>query len=434
MHYRYPHVTSGYLLINQSQLTLNAAFYTEFFGTQHDMNDIIVFPQRVPKKTFFDEIAMLENNDIYRLITAQQDEFVKQMNYALGAMKQHNKMQRAFLNWLNILLRYGLANEICTLNEEYLHSHMNLNDFTEFKLIKLIAHFQLHDNTPDETSTEHLNYLIQIAVSNSDLTNRLKILILNYTIVAVYRYKFNLSYQKCIKNCCETLLGLIEHDNDFGNMIRTSVAYRGLAMINELDIALRDQYVKKAESIARNIKTNDKLELLVAKENLYTCLQTLSKWNVYLNQIDSAKANLIEMTELDPFDPTGYAELAFFLFDHECFEEAAYYFKRAVELGPPGVGMHTYYHAKCSQYLGKNCEAITLFYEATKIDHEAVSPWLDLIQAYFDNDQLDKAKDIIRLVLSNPIYKNQLEDDEANQFETVLRNGSFRRTSPLPPS
>ena len=433
MHYRFQHVTPGYLFINQSQLTLNAEFYATFFSTQHDMDNIIIFPQRVPKRTFFDEISILENDSVSQILTAHQIELVNKMNHALTFMKQHNKRQRAFLNWLNILLRYGLANEICDLDDQYLRLHMNINDFTEFKLIKLIAHVQSHDAMPDDISTEYLIHLIEIAISHSEIKNRVKILILNYAIVASYRYKLTLSNHECMKHCYDSLLNLIKHENinDFGSMIRISVAYRGLAMIDELDVALRDQYLTKAESIARNIITSNRLELLVAKENLYTCLQTLSKWRLRLNQPESAKAHLIDMTELDPFDSTGYAELAFFLFDRAHFEKASHYFKRATELGPPGVGMHTYYYAKCLQYLGKESDAIINFYEATKIDREAVSPWLDLIQSYLNNDQLDKAKEIIKLVLNEPSYKNQLEDDEASQFIALLGNNSFEKTQPM---
>jgi len=40
--------------------------------------------------------------------------------------------------------------------------------------------------------------------------------------------------------------------------------------------------------------------------------------------------------------------------EQNCINEASVNFARAVELGPPAVGMHTYYYAKSLQLLGNN--------------------------------------------------------------------------------
>lgn len=56
---RYPNITAGYIGIKKDNATLNSAFYAEYLGSDA-INDITVFPQRVLRKDFFNEIALLE--------------------------------------------------------------------------------------------------------------------------------------------------------------------------------------------------------------------------------------------------------------------------------------------------------------------------------------------------------------------------------------
>lgn len=139
--------------------------------------------------------------------------------------------------------------------------------------------------------------------------------------------------------------------------------------------------------------------------------------NQQFNHFEAAKSNLTEMIKLDPYDSTAYGELGFFLLDQNCIDEAAVNFARAAQLGPPAVGMHTYYYAKSLQLLGNHEAAVSALYEVTKIDNEALSPWLDLIEYNLEIKEMDKAKEIITNVLKNPTYRSQLEADEISQLE-----------------
>lgn len=415
--FRFPSITAGYLGIKNDQLTLNSSFYAELFGDNHDIDKQIIFPQRVPKKELFDELILLEDNTAAEQLKKHRDTLVKSMHNAFSLVERTNSKQRYFLNWLNILLRYGLFSEICALDTDHLKPTMDESDFIELKLIKAIAYFKIAESN----TTSNIINLANSVLFNVNLSKRIQVLVLNYIIVAAYRFKVELSYDS-LKLCYEKLIDLVknETENDFGTIIRTSVAYRGLAMVNELDSTLRDQFLNQAILLARTIKVNNSSEGLIAKENLYTCLQSLSKWNQQFNHAEATKSNLVEMIELDPYDSTGYAELGFYLLDQNSIEEACTNFARAAELGPPAVGMHTYYYAKSLQLLGNNEAAVNALYEVTKIDKDAISPWLDLIEYNLETNALDKAKEIITNILKNPTYRSQLESEEIRHLEAQL--------------
>ncbi len=420
MKFRYPNITAGYLGIKHEQLTLNSSFYAGLFGDKHDLDKQIIIPQRVPKKELFDELLLLEESTTAQLLKTHRRNLVQSMHSALNFLKKNNSKQRYFLNWLNILLRYGLFNEICELNSNHLKSLMNESDFIEFELIRASAYSRIAES--EEELSIHLFKLANVVLSSTNLIKRVQVLVLNYVIVAAYRFQVKLPYDNCLKQCCEKLIDLLKNEieNDFGSLIRKSVAYRGLAMVTELDFDLKNQFINQAEFLARTIKISNSFEKLIVKENLYTCLQSQAKWNQLLNEFDAAKSNLTEMIKLDPYDSTGYAELGFFFLAQNCIEEASINFSRAAELGPPAVGMHTYYYAKSLQLLGNNKAAISALYEVTKIDKEALSPWLDLIELNIEINAIDKAKEIITHVLKNPTYRFQLEADEISQLKIQL--------------
>lgn len=419
--FRFPNITAGYLGIKHNQLTLNSAFYAELYASNYDIDRQIIVPQRIPKHELFDELLMLEDNTTAELLKTHRNMLVSRMQTALNQLENDNSKQRYFLNWLNILLRYGLFNEICALDTTHIKSILDTSESVEFELIRLSAYFRIAES--DVTLNRYLNNLANEVLSSTNLSKRVQILVLNYVIVAAYRFRIKLPYDNCLKNCCEKLIDLLKNEieNDFGALIRASVAYRGLAMVDELHLDLRGQFLNQAELIARNINISNELDELIAKENLYTCLQSQAKWNQRVNHLEAMKSNLKEMIKIDPYDSTGYGELGFFLLDQNCVDEAAINFERAAQLGPPAVGMHTYYYAKSLQLLGNHEAAVNALYEVTKIDNDAISPWLDLIEYNLEIKEIDKAKKIISNVLKNPTYRSQLEADEISQLEAQFQ-------------
>lgn len=420
--FRYPNLSAGYLGIESDKATLNSAFYAKIYNEVNPIDHSIIFPQRVLKKDFFDEISMLEGDIFSDQFKVFRFDLSKRLQKIL--LNLHDNSIE-LINSLNLLLRYGLFEDICAINSEEIKGYLDPSDFIEVNLIKEIARFRLSSNDDPNMQVNALAQLGDIVLSENNLTKRIKVLVLNFLVVIAYRYGAKFNYEKHLSKFYQKLIDLIteNHEEEFGSKIRESVAYRGLAMVKEIGQEMQSEFLQKAESIARNIRAKSgTLEDIIAKENLYTCIQTLSKWNMYRKKPNLAEINLNEMISIDPFDSTAYGELGFFLLNNDRYDEAAEAFDKAARLGPPAVGMHTYYYAKCLQAMNRDNDAAKILYEVTKLDKNAVSPWFDLVEHNVNIKNPEEAKKIAERILNNQIYKEQLDDEEILMLNNLLES------------
>ena len=153
-------------------------------------------------------------------------------------------------------------------------------------------------------------------------------------------------------------------------------------------------------------------------DNLCTCLLSVAKWNIQVENYTKAEALFSEICELDPFDSVGYCEMGVLLHRVNRFSDAAYYFKKAALLGPPGVGMNTYFQAKCLEQISSQEKFVSVLHQAAEIDKNAISPLLDLFHYYKDQCP-SNSKNIAKKILSSPILKKQLTQHEINNLESV---------------
>jgi tetratricopeptide (TPR) repeat protein len=149
-------------------------------------------------------------------------------------------------------------------------------------------------------------------------------------------------------------------------------------------------------------------------------LQTMSKWSLFNKETEKAENYLCELITIDSHDSTGYSELGFFYLQTENYDKASQHFKSAIKLGPPGSGMNAYFYAKCLENLGREQESIEYLYESTKLDKDAISPWLDLMNYYIHQKQQDKASQIANHIYQSPTLFEQLEDDEAITIKNLI--------------
>ena len=256
--FQYPHIASGYIGIKQPELTLNSSYFVELLANQHLLDNPLIFPQRVLKTDFFKELAIVEGNNYHQKLKKLKHSFIKKAKTALD-----NNHSTRFFNLLNLMLRYGLHQKILTLNLSEFMPYLDLSHSLEIQLIKEIAKQRL-SLTPQ---MEILHIIANQALHDDSLTDRVRILTLNYLIVAFYRFNIKLD---CIKKCYKKLIELLgmQTNNDFANILRTSVAYRGLAMVKDLGISSQEYFLDKTLFLARNIKFEGKVEEILAKENL----------------------------------------------------------------------------------------------------------------------------------------------------------------------
>ncbi|MBV9576071.1 MAG: hypothetical protein JO149_05565 [Gammaproteobacteria bacterium] len=178
---------------------------------------------------------------------------------------------------------------------------------------------------------------------------------------------------------------------------------------------MQTSFLKESERIARSLNCNTELEKIVAKENLYTFILTMTKWNLISNNLSKAEEYLKELIQLDPMDSTGYSELGIFYLKKSDYRNSAIYFKKALDLGPPGTGMNAYYYATNQEYLGNEKKLIHYLYKSTELDKLAISPWLDLINYYVKKNNHNKAKMLAKNIYNTAELMEQV-DEEENQF------------------
>ncbi len=247
-------------------------------------------------------------------------------------------------------------------------------------------------------------------------------MLLNRFVVYFYRHNPLTEYKEIVLNSAQRLINIIEHQSNdtFLNKLYASVVYRGIAMVNDMGEAFQQDCLDKSESIAHDMVSETALEKISAKENLLTLMQTKSKWAMRNQAKKNAENFLLEMIDLDIYDSTGYSELGLFYSNNELFQDALPMFKKAIQLGPPAVGMNTYYYGKCLELSGNTEMAMTAFYEAAQLDDESLSPWIDLFFIYWNTNQGCLAKKIAKHIFNTSTLKEQLLDDEVIKIKSVL--------------
>jgi tetratricopeptide (TPR) repeat protein len=420
----YYNLSSGYIGEIYTDATLNSQYYGTFFTEIHNapeqLTNIMVFPQRIPKIGFFEELYALET--LYYRNRFDNKVAVIKKNHETAALNLNNtnseKVARCYINWSNILLRYGCFEDVIN------HSPKNYSgpSSLEINLIEEMAKTELLLSQDKPINTDTQLVLADKYIHDENTTDREKIILLNKIVVNYYRHQKKSSDHAKIFDLCNILLDLTQRfeTNTFINMLYCSVSYRGLAMATDFGNEKQKVFLDMAENIARNLPWKTNIERIVAGDNLFTCLQTMSKWSLFSNEIKKAENYFCELITIDPHDSTGYSELGFFYLQTEDYNKASQHFKSAIKLGPPGSGMNAYFYAKCLENLGREHESIEYLYESTKLDKDAISPWLDLMNYFIHQKQQDKASQIANHIYQSPTLFEQLEDDEAITIKNLI--------------
>ncbi|HVV69213.1 MAG TPA: hypothetical protein VG895_00125 [Patescibacteria group bacterium] len=417
----FENLTCGYLGKKHENATLNSRFYAEMFSQNLSFREIILFPQRIPKSGFFQELVahespefMKEFNDISSMIKKNAIASANKVSF-----EQSNSNLRELINWIYIMMRYGLSQEIIT-NKVY---EIKIEPFNlEFETAKETAKIEV---CLSSGATIDLTGLIQLSkqcLTQTNIPSREEIILLNRLVVYFYRHNQFSEYKNIILSFAQRLIDIIEHQSNdtFLNKIYASVVYRGLAMVIDMGKAFQQDCLDKSEQIARNIIGETVFEEISAKENLLTLLQTKSKWTMRNQDYKYTESCLLEMIDLDKHDSTGYSELGLFYSNNELYQDALPMFKKAIQLGPPAIGMNAYYYGKCLELSGNIEMAMTAFYEAAQLDEQSLSPWIDLFFIYINANQGYLAKKIAQHIFNTAILKEQLSDEEVIKIKSIL--------------
>lgn len=416
MRYKYQYLTPGYLGEKVEDATLNSKFFSELFSNNIDLSKKIIFPQKVPKTQFFEEMCELEHDGVQNQFSKFINKIKRETHQVFSSINKTSYDHGA--NLIRILMRYGCFEDVVSIIEsQFLSSEIPL----EFSYLLESARVDYCLSNDLQPSLDRLQSLSESAIRNGKSQPWLKCLILNRFIVSAYKYRLT-KYKKFSKEAALVLKGEVEKlkiGNTFEFMF-ASLFYRGLAMIEEWGNKTQDHLMQESIVLAKSAPANNLLERLIVQDNLYPCLQSIAKWNMINNHLDEAEESLNEMIKVDPYDSTSFSEMGIFLMKYNRFEEAGIHFKKAALLGAPGVGMNTYFYAKTLEQLGKENEAIDALYEVTEIDEIAISPWLDILEYYTKSNMTDKAREVASHIAQVPELKDQLEENELVKIQTLL--------------
>jgi len=417
---RYPHISSGYIGQENISATLNAQFYAKLITAikcdEIDMGSFLHLPQRIPRAGLFDEMSANETKEFRQQFSSIIIYLIEQQASAYKTLSTdaNRKNVRSFINWSNLLMRYG---QLDVINHQVIHSHRVPNEL-ELKILIETNNIEKLLSAGKPISIKRFIEIYQEYKFSKTCSSREMVMLLNRIIVYYYRYRINDIDAVTISQIINNLLMLLDNFNDgsFSNMIYSSVAFRGLAMVDKYDIEEQIKFLLQAELLAKNVSYENQLEKIIAQENLYTCFQSLYKW--YLNKnTDLARKYLNEIISIDPHDSTGHSEQGLFYFSLDMHNEAASCFKTALDLGPPGVALNAYYYAKCLEELGQHQDAILHLNKSAQLDKQAISPWLDLLVYYKKMNDSKKICQTRDHILSTPVLLEQLEADEIKEIQ-----------------
>lgn len=418
MQFNYPCLSSGYVGYPRGEQTLNAKFYAEFEidyvcpPTSLD-NKIILFPQRIPRSGFFNEVYQLETND-FRIEFDKKLAHLKDHLRCIAEVTSISLSEsniRYYINWANLCLRYGCFKEVQETSgfvcEDIPHE-------LEVKLLHEAARieYRLSYNLP--VTIDNYAVLANQYLLKSSVSVREKVMLLNSIVVTYYRHQkidpgntegfiYAKHLQKQLANLTQN--SLIEN-------LLLSVGYRALAMVNEFDKKKQAFFLTMAEMHGeRTLPPNDPNQYVV-NENLYTCYQSIAKWHEMNGDLSRAEEYLLKMIRIDEYDSTGHSALGFLYLNQNGHQNAADCFKQAMELGPPGAGMNSYYYAKCLEAMGEHESSVNHLLHTLKLDDKAVSPYLDLFEVYKRDNDMTNAYVIAQNVINTPDLWEQLEDHE----------------------
>jgi hypothetical protein len=412
MKYNYPNITPAYTGgVLHCNGTLSAKYFQELFHNNYDFNEILPFIQRIPVTGFFSELFYLESENIY----AENFKHIQKLHREISFYFKSNQSIRIALNYMNILIRYGIT-DFPQIEKKHLPP-VSESILIEIELLYITASINQAISQEKKIDIQKLVNITKKAFSEKNIEDRIKILTGLRLIVTSYRFSRDKNAQKYAKEIAPIFLKkLNDLPENFNNLLYKSISYRGVAMIESLSVNEKTQLLIQSEELARNLSPNNQLEKIVRDENLYTLLQTLTKWYCKLNKIKNAKLCLDEMIKLDPFDSTAYSEMGLFLLEQNKHSDAAFFFKSASNLGPPSVGMNLYFYAKCLEKVKGNSVIPSLLHKALTIDPDSISAALDLIDYYKKIGNIKKLKNIVNKIISTENLITQLNFEEKQKI------------------
>jgi|GEM_PF-5930650 len=420
---KYSPTCAGYFGVLTANQSLNSRFLALIKDNPERLKTSLVFPQRIPRGSYLDEIINVQENP--KLASQQLSlitgEYKKRLEL-LGSQK--SKIDEVeFLNLVKVLIRYSQLKYVQDIHHAWVSDPLIS---LELKILVETASssYRLNDNLPPEVKP--LRDLVDRILPNLDVGPTVYLLPIARYVVAAFRYHQESDFAFATELSKRVFDKFKDFQpQDLQQAIHASFCFRAIAMAKDLGSDFVQECMKVASNWGRLTFPNmGELEAIAAKENLYTCMQSMSKMNLGLKRPAEALTCFDEMIRLDPFDPIAYLEKGLCLKAQNRFEEAIQNFQAATDLGPPGQALVTFLAAQSFVSLNRLEEAKKEFYRSAEFDSMAISPWIELAELCQQNGPKEELKLVVQQLLNNPSLQEQLSEEERIYYTGLLDSAS----------
>ncbi|GLZ38922.1 hypothetical protein [Actinokineospora sp. NBRC 105648] len=161
----------------------------------------------------------------------------------------------------------------------------------------------------------------------------------------------------------------------FEKAMMESRFYRSVTYVPFLrrDRARLEREMDRAEELARAMPATTPYEEFLARENLRACLESRSKEAFGFGEDERGHRLVLEVLEIDPYEPKTHMELAESLLRQGKPREAGESYLRTARLGPIGTARGYALAGECFDQAGLPVLAADCFVQALRIDPYAVS-------------------------------------------------------------
>jgi len=261
--------------------------------------------------------------------------------------------------------------------------------------------------------------LSMLAHADAQMDPELRAHIFNTYLVASARYRDEVtSLADGLLNQTSALLkAYLEGSSPTGfrACLSHSSLWRGLPMWDGLTEQEKTHCLDLAIRYADLAVAQTAMERILKDENDVTLNLTLAKWH---GRNDPAKKIhfLERILALDPWDSTAYSELGLHFYKAGEWATAGKHFSKAIDLGPPALGMNAYFKAETELHLNNEGAAEAMFLRASEIDPTGLSPRLSLISLFSKQGRSDDARRLAKSVLATPDLQSQLTSEESEEL------------------
>ncbi len=420
MEIRFPQTCAGYFGELRAKQSLNSRFFALVHANPELLKGMLLFPQRIPRGNYFDEIIEAQDDAAAAKIAIFG--YIRQWRDASKqlAAARDPKHSVHYINLIKLLLRCSDFDFVAGLDISWVTPELEADAEVQLGAARSSRDLD-EDQTPD---LAELKSLVERSLPNGVENISLNaILPVSRYIVGIFRYRQGADHLRFASKLANNIMAKYESfsSSSLKEVVQVSYGFRAIAMVSQLGLEFVRRSMDKALKIAESLPGETEIEELVAKENIYTCMQSMTKMHLGLKDYSRAESYLQQMISTDPCDPIAYLEFGLFLQKQNRFEEAFLQFDRATNLGPPGMAMNHFFAGQALAAIGRGLDAKARYYRSAELDRTSVSPLLELVKIVKEETGAkSELMQLLQAILNDRERASQLEDDERLDLEQLL--------------